>query len=228
MCGRYARYFQLQQLCDSLGIDVNEWKNIDLKAGYNISPAQVQPVVLNKTGKFIVEPARWGIIPPWAEGSAQRLINARSETADEKTVFRNAMRERRCIIPVSGFYEWKKMGNARQPWYFTLKDSPVMLLAGLWEDAPEREEKTFVILTTRANDIVRPVHKRMPVILNGSNAKHWLRLSNDYEGNLLMPFPAEMMRGWPVSQRVNNPADDDPNMVDPVEEPEFRDNSLLW
>ncbi|MFQ5748887.1 MAG: SOS response-associated peptidase, partial [Planctomycetota bacterium] len=170
---------------------------------------------------------RWGLIPSWSRKGPQGplLINARAETAAEKPSFRGAFRERRCLIPADGFFEWKREGNTRIPYWFFPLSGPLFAFAGLWEcwqgAGPERVE-SCTILTTEANERVRPFHPRMPVVLSADQQERWLdpgahdpaRL-----GGLLTPCPAEEVGFRQVSPRVNQVRNDDPGVLLPVPPP---------
>jgi putative SOS response-associated peptidase YedK len=166
---------------------------------------------------------KWGLVPGWADDPAlgNRLINARAETAAEKPTFRAAFRQRRCLVLADGFFEWQRVGGKKQPYYFRLGDGSPFAFAGLWEHW-ERDGKALdscAILTTGANELVKPVHDRMPVILPSADFEQWL----DPKGGkgpelqaLLRPFPAEAMTSYPVGLRVNNPRHNDAACVAPL------------
>ena len=203
---------------------------LNLRPRYNVAPSQDVAVVrANDHGRTLAM-LRWGLIPAWAKDSAigHRLINARSETAAEKPSFRAAYRNRRCLIPADGFYEWRREGKTRQPWLFAMRDGAPFAFAGLWERwtvpadtaltgslaerSPGDAVETFTILTTAANETVAPVHGRMPVILPPQDYDPWLA----EEDVPLAPYPADDMTAHPVSTLVNRPANDDPRCVEPL------------
>jgi len=167
---------------------------------------------------------RWGLIPFWAKdpGIGARMINARAETVAEKPAFRAAFRRRRCLIPADGFYEWRREGPRKQPYHFRLPDGGPFAMAGLWERwSPEGADpiETCTILTTDANDVVRPVHHRMPVILLPEAYETWLDPDVDDRGALaplLVPLAGDAIVGHAVSTHVNAPVNDDPTCVDPL------------
>lgn len=170
---------------------------------------------------------RWGLIPSWADDPAigNRLINARSETAAEKPSFRSAIKQRRCLVPVDGFYEWQATGKkTKQPHLIRLKDGQPFALAGLWErwTAPDGElVESFTILTTDANAMMQPIHDRMPVILSREDYDRWLDAGTPLEEikGLLRQFPADQMENFPVSTVVNNPRNEVPECVQPMGAP---------
>lgn len=192
---------------------------------YNIAPTQPVVVVRNAPahpGRELVQ-MRWGLIPSWADDPAigNRLINARSETAANKPAFRSAFRQRRCLVPADGFYEWQKVGRKKQPFYFHLRDGGPFAFAGLWEhwqkDADQAIE-SCTLLTTDANDLVRPLHDRMPVILAPEDYERWLDPGTAIPQleALLRPYPGDAMTAYPVSVQVNNPRNEGPACVERV------------
>jgi putative SOS response-associated peptidase YedK len=221
MCGRFAsnakpkdveKEFKLGRLNPNL-----------FEPRFNIAPTQLIPAVLESDGERIVAALRWGLVPSWAkdEKIGSNLINARAETLAEKPSFKNAFRSRRCIIPASGFYEWAKKGaSAKQPFYFYLKEKPVFGFAGLWDEWLDKESgelvETCTIITTAANEVLAPVHDRMPVILQAENYDQWLdekQQSTERLQNLLVPYPAAEMASHAVSRAVNVPTSDSPELI---------------
>jgi putative SOS response-associated peptidase YedK len=169
---------------------------------------------------------RWGLVPCWAKDVriGNQLLNARAETAAEKPAFRSALRRRRCLIPADGFYEWQRRDGAKQPFCFRLRGDHVFAFAGLWEhwqDPAGNPLETCTILTTQANDLVRPIHERMPVILPSLHFAEWLSPDLQDPGRLLAllgPCPAEDMRAYPVSAWVSNPRHEDARCLAPLGE----------
>jgi putative SOS response-associated peptidase YedK len=164
----------------------------------------------------------WGFVPRWAKGDpGKRPINARSESAAEKPLFRQAFREGRCLVPASGFFEWRKDGPVRQPYYFHRVDGAPLLFAGLqdrWE-GPEGAVETFAILTTRANGLMAPIHDRMPVILDPGAGHAWMDPSPGGAQallELLRPCPEELLACHPVDPRVGNPRVEGPDLIRPA------------
>ena len=221
MCGRYTitlepAFFQ-QEL--ALGKIPSEWK-----PRYNVAPTQNVPSVKNAETRD-VEMLRWGLIPHWAKDTSigYKLINARSETLREKPSFRDAFHKRRCLVLADGFYEWQKSskdGRQKVPYRFTLKDEKPFAFAGLWElwrSGKDEEVLSCTIITCAANAVVSAIHNRMPVILDKDTCWRWLELqSMDALIELLKPYPAEKMRAYPVSTRLNNPNEDDPQLIQPL------------
>jgi putative SOS response-associated peptidase YedK len=192
---------------------------------YNIAPTQVVPVVrIGAQGEHReVALMKWGLIPSWAKDAkiGNRMINARAETAVEKPAFRGAFKKRRCLVPADGFYEWMKAENGRKiPHLIRRRDGKPLAFAGLWEtwhdQSAQQPIETFTILTTRANEVVRPIHDRMPVIVSPCDYETWLDVhEQDAEklAEILKPAPAAELVAFPVSSRVNSPANDDAECV---------------
>ena len=176
--------------------------------------------------KVSLDPLRWGLIPYWCKDPAggRKPINAKCETVRNLLTFRDAYCKRRCIVPVDGFFEWKaiKGQKAKQPYAIAMKDGTAFGLAGIWENWKEPASgewlRTFAIITTDANELVANIHDRMPVILAPSDYVRWLSDEPDPRG-LMRQFPADLMRMWPISTRVNKPENDDPSILEPIELP---------
>ncbi len=225
MCGRFARRSTREVLADCFGVDLEDLPAFP--ASYNIAPQSVQPVVRQSqdSGAREFALARWGLVPFWARDAkiGYSTINARAEEAATKPAFREALRKRRCLVPADAFYEWaRKDAKNKQPFAIGLRSGEPCAFAGLWERWRPKEGaalETFSILTTDANEVVEPIHNRMPVILEPKDYDRWLepaameRLPVD----LLRPFPAEPMIAWPVSKRVGNVRNNDPELLAPRE-----------
>jgi putative SOS response-associated peptidase YedK len=214
MCGRFtqatdgeiiARVFELPE-------------TPALPPRYNIAPSQDVAAVRADDGGRRLVMLHWGLIPSWAKEPAMgaRMINARAETLAEKPAFRSALRTRRCLIVADGFYEWRKVGAPKQPHYIRFRDGRPFGLAGLWErwhgEGGETVE-SCTIVTTQANELLAPIHDRMPVILEPEQHALWLDASvTDPErlGELLHPHAPDPMEAYPVSLLVNNPINDAP------------------
>jgi putative SOS response-associated peptidase YedK len=196
------------------------------ETSFNVAPGQGVPVVWDDGSGRRLDAFRWGLIPSWAKDPSigNRLINARAETVAEKPAFRQAFLRRRCLILADGFYEWKAQGGRKVPFHITVKGQPVFPFAGLWEIwAPEDGEavRSCCIVTTAANDFMREIHERMPVILDPAGYGPWLDPKNRDAAALLAllkPFPSGMMRAHPVSTRVNSPKNNDPACILPLGE----------
>jgi len=183
----------------------------------------VATVVNENDGSRVLRLMRWGLIPSWAKDPSigSRMINARSETLAEKPSYRNALKRRRCLIVADGFYEWQKQPGGKIPMYITLKDRQPFGFAGLYETwtEPESGESlvTCTIVTGPANEFMASIHERMPIILPPDAYDLWLdpqEMNTARVLELLKPYPADQMRAYPVSTRVNTPANDDPSLIE--------------
>ena len=214
MCGRFALYSDPFTLARRFEADAPP----ELSPRYNVAPSQNIPIVRDEGEKRHFALARWGLIPHWAKDIkiGYSTINARAETVASKPAFRNAFRHRRCLIPADGFYEWQVIPGSKikQPWFIVLVDREPMAFAGLWERwrSPEGKElESCSIIVTDANEIMRPIHDRMPVILAPCDWDAWLKPEAKDAGGLqgqLKPYSAEGMAAWPVSTKVNSPRND--------------------
>jgi putative SOS response-associated peptidase YedK len=220
MCGRYTLASPTERLAEEFGVDAS---SIEPAPNYNVAPTQQVAAVLDEGGQRRLEVLRWGLIPPWADdpGIGSRMINARSETAPGKPSFRRAFRERRCLIPADGFYEWQRTNGAKQPYYIHMEDGRPFAFAGLWESwskGGEGEVRTCTILTTGANALVGEVHDRMPVILAHDAYDVWLDPASERDEltGLLAPYPVDEMEAYPVSRFVNSPSNNDPRCIEPA------------
>ena len=223
MCGRYTLAKNKEEIEELVGDIVGE---IPIPLRYNIAPSQPVLTVLN-TNPPKLTLTQWGLVPRWAKDPTlgSRMINARAETAAQKPAFRAPFRNQRCLILADGFYEWRKQPGrkTKQPWHIRLRSGKAFAFAGLWDkwDAADGTELTSsTILTTASNDLVSPIHPRMPVILPRAAHSCWLR-ENDLDAlkGLLVPFPSEEMQAFPVTTRVNNARHDHPDCVEPAPPP---------
>jgi len=218
MCGRYlitssfeamARLFEAAP--SDLGVDAPR---------PNVSPTQSVPVAVSaEDGRHLV-PMRWGFVPHWAKAMNEGplLINARAETLAEKPAFRAAARERRCLIPADGFYEWQKRDDAKTPYFISQLSGEPFGLAGLWESWTDKETgeslQTTTLITTAANEFMAPLHHRMPVVLTSATADSWFadpaRLLDDIAAR------TPELQAWPVDRRVNNARNESPELIEPA------------
>ena len=219
MCGRFTLVSPFAVVAERFGAAAPA----GLRPRYNIAPGQdILCVVAD--GARRIEPMRWGLIPFWAKDPSigNRLINARAETLAVKPSFRGAFAKRRCLIAADGFYEWRQAGRRKVPVYVFLKSREPFGFAGLYEvwKAPDgREIRTCTIITTGANDLVRPIHDRMPVIVPETLEDRWLDPAEKDRGlleSVLMPYPAEAMEAYEVTPAVNNAAHDGPDCILPA------------
>ncbi|TFG56097.1 MAG: SOS response-associated peptidase [Methanomassiliicoccus sp.] len=188
---------------------------------YNIAPFQQVPIIVRESPNSL-RWMRWGLIPNWAKGEefGLKLINVRSESALEKPMFKPLLNHQRCLVPATGFYEWQKQGSRRQPFHIRVRGQEHFAMAGIYDlwTKGGKDLITFSILTTQANEAVKAVHDRMPVILNVQGEEAWLTkgvLSEDELHGLFAPYPAGDMDIYQVSDLVNDSRKDDPRMVDP-------------
>jgi putative SOS response-associated peptidase YedK len=224
MCGRFTTTnADPEKIKESF--DLKETPSSDvLTPRYNIAPSQDIAVVAhdenndNKLGLM-----RWGLIPSWAKDPkiGYKMINARGETVHEKPSFRTAFKKRRCLIIADGFYEWRKNADgSKTPMYIRMEDGEPFAFAGLWERWENPHSGTLVttttIITTTANDLMRDIHERMPVIVPRDMYPTWLSREmqdSDELRHLILPYPADLMTAYPVSKKVNSPNNDSPDLI---------------
>jgi len=216
MCGRFSQTQGVDRVVETF--DVVETL-FGIEPRYNIAPTQTVGVVCLRDDDRVLAGMRWGLVPSWAKDVSigNRMINARSETAAGKPAFRAAFRRRRCLVPADGFYEWQKVEGSRtkQPFHIRMADASLFGLAGLWEhwQSPDGSEvETFTVLTTEPNDLMRPIHDRMPVIIDRADYAEWL--AGDDVSHLLTPYPADAMEASPVGTYVNKPAHEGPRCLE--------------
>lgn len=226
MCGRFAlTVTDTNKLQDRF--DVSDVRVDQVQARYNIAPTQdILTVVADGEENRYLGAMRWGLIPFWHKDTSKLsgYINARSETVDSSNAFRNAFKKRRCLIVADGFYEWQKQEEGPKiPLFIHMTDHQPFGMAGLWErwQHPETGEvwTTCTILTTTPNEMMKPIHHRMPVILPTEDFARWLDpQADDTEAlkMLLKPLPSEAMTAYSVSRSVNNVRNDDPSLIEPV------------
>jgi len=222
MCGRFTLFDSADSVAERFGLPDPP----SLSPRYNIAPSQTVAAVRIPPGGGARELVflRWGLVPSWAKDPAigNRMINARAETVAVKPAFRSAIRRRRCLVPADGFYEWKRVNGRKQPFYVRLGAGAIFAFAGLWEswEGPEHASvESCTILTTGPNDLLRPIHDRMPVILSPRDYDLWLSPGvQDPEAlaPLFHPYPPEEMTVFPVRTTVNNPKTDTPDLIEPL------------
>jgi putative SOS response-associated peptidase YedK len=220
VCGRYTLTVPLSNLVDAFEVSPPEF---DYRPRYNIAPTQLAPVVAQDAGGRRLGLLQWGLVPSWARDPAMgsRLINARSETVEGKPSFRSAFRRRRCLIPADGFFEWRKAGSAKRPFWIHDPARKPFAFAGLWEKwEPKTGDPlyTYSILTREAVPEIRDIHPRMPVILPESEWSLWTDPDAD-AGDLLglfREYRGPRLSSHPVSTRVNAARNDDPSCIEPV------------
>ncbi|MGA3306634.1 MAG: SOS response-associated peptidase [Stellaceae bacterium] len=226
MCGR----FKLSTPAEELRREFGFVEHPNLAPRYNIAPTQEVPVLRQRRapkGERTLQNLRWGLIPSWAKDAkfASSLINARAETLAEKPAFAAAFRKRRCLVLADGFYAWTGEDEAKQPYLIARRDGGAFAFAGLWERwTPKADGKespyvdSFTIVTTEANDFLRPLHPRMPVILPETHRAIWLDPDASPESlkPLLAPTAEDLLRYYPVSKRVNSARIDEPDLAAPA------------
>jgi putative SOS response-associated peptidase YedK len=222
MCGRYELHTNPAALALAFGLSFPP----QLRARYNIAPMQDVPIIRHgRDGARELAHARWGLVPRWAKDPSigNKMINARSETLAEKPSFRTAFKHHRCLLPADGFYEWKTApGGGKQPIHIGMKDGAPFAFAGLserWLSPAGEVLDTCTIATTSANALLAPLHDRMPVIVPAASYDRWLDVTQADVLDLLAPYPAEAMRWYPVSPRVNSVRNDDPTLLLEIAEP---------
>ncbi|HEV2265183.1 MAG TPA: SOS response-associated peptidase [Stellaceae bacterium] len=225
MCGRYKLATPAEILRDVFGFV----ERPNLPARYNVAPTQDAPVVRQRrqpAGERTVQNLRWGLIPSWAKDAkiGASLMNARAESLASRPAFAKALRQRRCAVLADGFYDWSGEGAARQPYLVTRRDNAPFAFAGLWDrwidprDAAATPTDSFTIVTTAANELLRPLHPRMPVILAGADLNAWLDPASEPARvtSALAGVPVADLRYVPVAKRVNSARIDEANLTEPV------------
>jgi putative SOS response-associated peptidase YedK len=222
MCGRFTQKYTWQELVNLYRLGQAP-RNIQPR--YNITPTTIIDVIVPGESGLELVPMRWGLIPFWWKKSAKKTpatFNARVETVATAPMFRSAFKINRCIIPASGYYEWKPVDGAEQPFYFTSTTGAILSIASLWDRWKDIETgdrlMSATMIITDANDLVGAVHDRMPVLLEQEQFESWLTGAAGTE--ILKPAPNDWLRGWPVSQRVNRAppigAEEDPSLIDEI------------
>jgi putative SOS response-associated peptidase YedK len=234
MCGRYA-FYEHQELSArliSLVLDTSLFDHF--RPTWNAAPSQSLPVIVEDDGAAVVREMRWGLIPRWTKpGQSPKVtpINARAETLGEKPMFRSLIKDRRCVIPANGFYEWRGAKGDKQPWFIHPADGQLMLFAGLYDEARGIDDEpleSYAIITTNANGPMSQLHDRMPVILDANDVSAWLdRDMTEAEPleHLLRPADDDAIEMHPVTRAVNNTRHNDPSLIEPLDDEEGQDQS---
>lgn len=212
MCGRFSLYTDLEQIKEQFDVQVGISEE-DYSPSYNIAPSQSILAIINDGANNRMGHLKWGLIPSWTndEKIGYKMINARSETVDEKPSYRNAFIQRRCILPMNSFYEWIAKEKEKIPMLIKMKNNELFAVAGIWETWKKENGETIkscTILTTEANALVKTIHDRMPVILPPERMQNWLDPSlrdKDSLKAMLSPFESTLMEAYPVSKEVNTP-----------------------
>lgn len=217
MCGRFVKTSTKEQLKKRFGFDDNT-DGVLFETRYNIAPSQYHPVVTVSQDRRVVSMMKWGLVPFWSKDPkiGYKMINARSEGIENKPSFKNPLKKMRCLVPADGFYEWSKPDKV--PHYFKLKSGEPFAFAGLWDlwETGDEPLKTFTIITTSPNELMAPIHNRMPVILKQKDEAKWLDpeiITVDKLLELLKPYPSNEMDFYRVSTIVNSPKNDVPECI---------------
>ena len=223
MCGRYSQHHSVDEIVKQFGVQFITGDRIAEETGrYNIAPTQQVPVIVENGGRFL-DTMRWGLVPGWAKDLkvGNKMINAQAERVAISPAFKTSLARRRCLIPADGFYEWLS-GTKKQPIYFRRRDHGLFAFAGLWDTwrSPEGEEiRSCTVITTEPNELVAPVHNRMPVILDGATADAWLDTGGTPAATaqtLLGPYDASLMESLPVSTRVGSPREQGADLIERI------------
>jgi|tagenome__1003787_1003787.scaffolds.fasta_scaffold20296884_2 putative SOS response-associated peptidase YedK len=221
MCGRFTASFEFREI--KIRWDLQ--RDLSFAPRYNIAPTQKVPVIFTHDGANEVREMYWGLVPSWAKDKTMgiSMINTRAETLAEKTSSKRLLTTRRCLIPATGFYEWRKQRNRKTPVWIHLKTKQPFAFAGLWKVWRMPQEETFLesftIITIAANDFIKPIHERMPVILLAEDEKGWInsKIKDAAEIlSLLKPYPADLLNCHEVSSLVNSATEDRPECIDAV------------
>jgi len=216
MCGRFSIAKERDEIEDRFEIHIDPAM---FTKNYNAAPSQILPIITNEEQEQ-ASFHKWGLIPHWAkdETIGNKLINARGETIAEKPSFRDAAEKRRCLVITDGFYEWQRSGGEKQPYRITLADESLFTFAGLWESwkaEDGREVRTFTIITTEPNELMKPIHNRMPVMLTPDNERVWISdESLEDVMHLLKPYDEKEMNAYPVTKKVNSPKNNDRSVME--------------
>ncbi len=225
MCGRFTQHNEEDEFEDRFNF--SNPAGIEFKKRFNIAPSQEVPVVVVEEDNRLLKLMRWGLVPFWAKEPSigYRMINARAETVAEKASFKNPLKKKRCLVLASGFYEWIKSPkkSTKTPLYFRLKSRQPFAFAGLWDEWKQPDSGkllSFTIITTGPNELMKPIHDRMPVILKEEDESAWLDPElTDFDKllPLLKPYPSDRMEAYEVSTIVNSPKNDVPECIKPRE-----------
>ena len=228
VCGRFVSSTPVNKLADQFLVE--EVKVDSHEPSWNVAPTdEVLAVAIGREGARQLGSFKWGLVPSWAKDPSvgNRMINLRAETVSDKPSFRKTLAKRRCLIPADGFYEWepKGKGQKKQPWFFRARDRSPLALAGLWEVwKPRGEEdaewlRTCTIITTDPNEVVKPIHDRMPAVLPPEVWDTWLDQSNedvDALAKLLVPAPDDLLESYPVGTYVSDVKNNGEHLVEPL------------
>lgn len=216
MCGRYTLTKPLEEIEFHFSPILIQ---LDYQQRFNVAPTQQLPIVIQKDKQRQLVPMKWGLVPSWAKDQSfgARMINARGESVHEKPSFRSSFKHQRCLVPADGFIEWAKQGKEKVPHYVQLKNQELTAFAGIWSEWKKQDPPliTYSIITTEANDLLLPIHERMPVILSPQDYNTWLDPQAEQEAlrSLLVPFPEELLTFRRISTVVNSAKNDSPEVL---------------
>lgn len=217
MCGRFSIFTPAETLKGRF----NVLRTAEFMPTYNAAPTQSLPVIMNNE-PMTIDLCRWGLIPSWAKEQkiGNKMINARAETLLKKPSFRDSFKRRRCLVLTDGFYEWEKTSNQKIPYRISMRDHDPFAFAGIWDVWRTPEGKTlrsFSIITTEPNELMRPLHNRMPVILTKENERRWLQDIDTQEAQtMLEPYPFDDLEAYPISTLVNSPRNNSEDIINPL------------
>ena len=223
MCGRFSQAAEIEKIKDVF-VHIDEgFDDIVLKPRYNIAPSQLSPVIINEEGKTKLKMFKWGLVPSWSKDTkiGYKMINARAETITEKNSYKKPFKSQRCLVVADGFYEWDRPDkNTKIPYRFVMKNRKPFAMAGLWDRCKKEGEalNTFTIITCGPNELMEPIHNRMPVILPKQNQTIWLNTnSNEAElKELLVPYDYTKMEKYRVSDIINSWKNDSPKCIETI------------
>jgi len=223
MCGRFALDANVKTVKAQFHID----EMMDIEPRFNIAPTE-EVLTLFHAGENHLKPVMlyWGLIPFWAKDKTigQRLINARAETVSQKPAYRAAFKKRRCLVIMSGFFEWRREGERKQPFYFFQKEEQLLAVAAIWEHWQDNNSGESIhsccLITTNANELMKPIHNRMPVILDEQTQSLWLDKEPDRRQlqSILRPYPHQDLACYPVTPKMNNARFKDKQAIEPIKQ----------
>jgi len=216
MCGRYNILPDAQAWLDAFCTAHDIINELAFEASYNICPSHLIPVIRRIENSLVLSSVRWGFVPHWVKEAKPKIqpANARSDGIATKPYFRESFKQRRCVLPASGFYEWKTQGRLKQPYNIRMKDQQPFFMAGIW-DTWGGEPRTCLI-TTEANELMAPIHDRQVAIIPHNRLDEWLKGAHPEE--FLQPCPAALMEAYPVSVKINKPDNNSSDLLDPIPE----------
>ncbi len=235
MCGRASLTVNEKELEDRFGSkfyseDIERYNPIP---NYNLAPGQFFPIITNDDPEFF-HVFKWGLIPFWAKDSKSgyKMINARAESLERKNAFKGAFYRRRCLVPLDGFYEWKKINKTKQPYRIVRNDKSIFSVAGLWESWKGNDGQiinSFTMITVPANSLIKKIHDRMPAILFEDEERFWIdkNVSHTEAKKLLKPFPSKLIYAYPVSTKINNVRNNSPDLIKEISEDNYFQGKLF-